>query len=150
MSHTYVSSFFHVVFSTKERRPQISDELQPRLWAYIGGIARQNNFTAIAVGGTSDHVHILRSLPSTMPISKAVQLIKGGSSKWIHDTFSTLRKFSWQQGYGAFSISVSDIERTIKYIENQKRHHAKKDFREEFVQFLRKHNIPYDERFVFG
>jgi len=150
MSHTYVSSFFHVVFSTKERRPQISDELQPRLWEYIGGIARQNNFTAIAVGGTSDHVHILLSLPSTIPISKANQLIKGGSSKWIHDTFSTLRKFSWQQGYGAFSISVSDIERTIKYIENQKRHHAKKDFREEFVQFLRKHNIPYDERFVFG
>jgi len=89
MPHSYVSSLFHVIFSTKERRRLITDELASRLWPYLGGIARKNDFAALAVGGVADHTHLLLSLPATISVSKAVQLIKGGSSKWIHDTFPT-------------------------------------------------------------
>jgi REP element-mobilizing transposase RayT len=105
---------------------------------------------ALAVGGTDDHLHALLSLPSTMAIAKAVQLIKGGSSKWIHDTFPSLRRFAWQEGYGAFSVSSSQVNKTIAYIDNQKEHHRKRSFQEEFIQLLVKHGIEYDPRYVFG
>ncbi len=150
MSHTFTTSYFHCVFSTKERRASIPAELQPRIWSYIGGIAKQNGFKAISIGGVEDHVHILLSLPPTMPLSKAVQLLKGGSSKWIHDNLPTMKLFSWQQGYAAFSIGVSDIERTTAYISKQKSHHKRIDYREEILLFLKRHNINYDEKDVFG
>ena len=105
MSHSYVSNLMHCVFSTKERLPLITPELEPRLWPYLGGIARENKMKAIAIGGTTDHVHGLLSLPATMSFAKAVQLIKGGSSKWVHDSFRDHRRFAWQEGYGAFSVS---------------------------------------------
>ncbi|MGC2324269.1 MAG: IS200/IS605 family transposase, partial [Terriglobales bacterium] len=101
MAHTYVSALLHVVFSTKGRRKTISAELQPRLWAYLGGIARHNRMTSVQVGGTADHVHVLLILPATVAIAKAVQLLKGGSSKWIHETEG--KPFAWQDGYGAFT-----------------------------------------------
>ena len=110
---SYVSANFHCVFSTKERRPLITPELRDRLWPFLGGIARQNKMKAVEIGGMPDHVHLLISLPSTMTISKAMQLIKGGSSKWLHDTFPNQRTFSWQEEYGAFSVSVSQMEKTI-------------------------------------
>jgi REP element-mobilizing transposase RayT len=116
----------------------------------MGGIAKENNMRAIIVGGTSNHVHILLELPSTMTIPKAIQLIKGGSSKWVSDTFPTLKNFSWQEGYGAFSISVSGIQDTVSYIQNQEKHHQAKTFEEEYVAFLKKHNIDYDEKYVWG
>jgi len=94
MSHSYISNLMHCVFSTKERLPFITPELESRLWPYIGGIARENKMKAIAVGGTVDHLHALLSLPAMMSFAKAVQLIKGGSSKWIHDTFDEHRKFA--------------------------------------------------------
>jgi REP element-mobilizing transposase RayT len=94
-SMSYVSSYFHCVFSTKERRPFITPKLRERLWPFLGGIARQNKMKAIEIGGVEDHVHILLSLPATTPISKALQLIKGGSSKWIHETFPECRQFAW-------------------------------------------------------
>ena len=104
---------------------------------------------AIEIGGVADHVHMLLSLPSTVSISKALQLIKGGSSKWVHDTFAKYRKFAWQDGYGAFSVSPSQLARTIAYINNQKEHHRKRSFEEEFIQLLDKHGIPYEKRYVF-
>src|SRR5712691_10787833 len=104
---SYVSSHLHCVFSTKERRPIITPVLRERLWPFLGGIAGQNQMKAIEVGGMPDHVHILLSLPSTIPIAKALQLIKGGSSKWVHDTFPEHRLFRWQAKYGAFGVSVS-------------------------------------------
>ena|SRR2546428_3657288 len=140
----------HCVFSTKERRRSITKDLQKRLWPYIGGIAREHKMKALAVDGTDDHAHILLSLPATITIAKAVQLIKGGSSKWIHETFPTSRHFAWQEGYGAFSISISHVTQTITYIKNQEKHHQKKSFQEEFLEFLKKHKIPYDERYVWG
>jgi len=148
MSHSYVSNLVHCTFSTKERFPIIDSELEKRLWPYIGGIARENRMKALAIGGTSDHIHGLLSLPATMSFAKAVQLIKGGSSKWVHDTFTKYRKFEWQEGYGAFSVSISQVQKTIAYIENQKTHHRTKTFQEEFLDLLERHGIEYDPRFI--
>jgi len=149
MSHSFINSLHHCVFSTKERRPMITPELQARLFQYIGGIARENKIKLLAAGGVDDHVHLLVSMPSTISISKAMQLIKGGSSKWIHETFPEHRLFEWQEGYGAFSIGIGDVERTINYINNQVEHHGKMDFKTEFRAFLKKHGIEYDERYIF-
>lgn len=149
MSHSYVSALFHCVFSTKQRRKIITPDLRERLWPYIGGIARENGMKALAVGGVEDHVHLLLSIPSTLAIAKAMQLIKGGSSKWIHDTFPELQAFAWQEGYGAFSIGVSQTELTVKYIHGQVEHHRVKTFQEEFLAFLEKHGIEYDPRYIW-
>jgi putative transposase len=146
---SYVSSYYHCVFSTKERRPLIPPGLQERLWPYLGGIARQNDMKAIEIGGVVDHVHILLSLPSTLSIAKAMQLIKGGSSKWVHDSFPEHRLFGWQVKYGAFGVSVSLLDKTIQYIQTQAEHHRKMTFQEEFLALLKKHGIPYDERYLW-
>jgi len=142
--HSFVSCLLHVIFSTKERRPLITTDLEERLWPYPGGIARKNKMKALKVGGVADHLHILLSLPSTLAIAKAVQLIKGNSSKWIHETFPQHIGFEWQEGYGAFSIGVSGIDDTVAYIENQAEHHRKKTFKEEFETILKKHAIEYE------
>jgi len=115
----------------------------------LGGIARQNQMKAIEVGGVPDHIHILLSLPSTVAIAKALQLIKGGSSKWVHDTFPQHRLFRWQVKYAAFGVSVSLLDKTIHYIKNQELHHRKMSFQEEFVVLLNKHRIAYDERYLW-
>jgi len=146
---SYISSYFHCVFSTKERQPFITPELRERLWPFLGGIARQNKIKAIEVGGVADHVHILVSLPSTMAIAKSMQLIKGGSSKWIHETFPEQRGFAWQDEYGAFSVSVSQLDKTVEYIKGQEEHHRKMTFQEEFLALLKKHRIEYDERYLW-
>ena len=149
MAHTYCSSLFHCVFSTKERRKIIAPELQPRLWAYMGGIARENEMRPLAVGGTDDHAHILLSLPSSLPIAKAMREIKAGSSRWMHETCG-MKDFEWQQGYGAFSIGWTQVPVTLAYLAGQKEHHQKHDFQAEFIAFLKKHSIEYDPRYVWG
>ena len=149
MPHSYVSNLVHYIFSTKERFPFIDQELESRLWPYMGGIARANGMKALAIGGTSDHVHTLVSLPATLNVAKAIQLIKGGSSKWIHDQLPKYGKFAWQDGYGAFSVSASQMKNVISYIDGQKEHHRKKTFEEEFLEFLDKYGVDYDPRYVF-
>lgn len=104
---------------------------------------------AVAVGGMDDHVHILLSLHATITLAKAVQLIKGGSSLWIHETFPNQRDFAWQEGYGAFTVSVSQLDKTIAYINNQETHHRKITFQEEYLDFLKKHGVEYDERYLW-
>jgi len=146
---SYVSAYFHCVFSTKERRRFITPALRDRLWPFMGGIARHNKMQAIEIGGVEDHVHILLSLPPTLPISKALQLIKGGSSKWVHETYPEHRVFGWQEKYGAFSVSVSQLDNIIQYIKGQVEHHRKMTFQEEFVSLLKKHGIEYDERYLW-
>lgn len=94
MSHSYVSALFHCVFSTKERQRFITGDIEDRLWRYMGGIARENRMKALQIGGVEDHIHLLLSIPATLAVSKAMQLIKGGSSKWIHDTFPQHRDFA--------------------------------------------------------
>src|SRR2546423_4742846 len=138
---SYVISYFHCVFSTKERRPLIPPTLRERLWPYLGGIARENDMKAIEIGVMPDHIHILLSLPSTLSIAKALQLIKGGSSKWVHDTFPEHRIFGWQAKYGAFSVSVSQLQKTTQYIKTQQEHHRKMTFQEEFLALLKKYQI---------
>ena len=146
---SYVSSYHHCVFSTKERRPLITPALVERLWPFLGGIARQNKMKAVEIGGVEDHVHILLSLPATMPIAKALQLIKGGSSKWVHETFPEHRLFGWQEKYGAFSVSESRVQSVIEYIKGQPKHHQRVTYQEEFVALLKKHRIEYDERYLW-
>ena len=146
---SYISSYFHCVFSTKQRQRIITPELRERFWPFLGGIARQNKMKAIEIGGVEDHVHVLLSLPSTIAISKAVQLIKGGSSKWVHENFPEHRLFSWQEKYGAFSASMSQLDSIIEYIRNQEAHHRAMTFQEEFLTLLKKHQIEYDERYIW-
>jgi REP-associated tyrosine transposase len=142
--HSFVSCLMHCVFSTKERRRLITPDLQERLYPYLGGIARENKMKALSIGGVEDHVHALLSIPATLPIAKAVQLLKGNSSKWIHETFPNQRLFEWQQGYGAFSIAVSGVKATMRYIESQKQHHQSHSFKDELIAFLEKNGIPYE------
>jgi putative transposase len=149
MSHTYCSALFHCVFSTKERRKAIPPELQDRLWAYMGGIARENEMAALGVGGMEDHAHLVLSLPSSFAIAAAMQKIKGGSSLWLHESCG-LTEFEWQKGYGAFSIGCSQVDATLAYIAAQKEHHKKRDFQAEFLAILKRHGIDYDPRYVWG
>ncbi|MBZ5678987.1 MAG: IS200/IS605 family transposase [Acidobacteriia bacterium] len=148
MSHTYVSDLVHCVFSTKGRRNAIKPEKLPQLWSYLGGIARKNGFKAIAIGGTENHVHILLFLPATMPLAKAMQLLKGGSSKWMNDTAPG--DFAWQEGYGAFTVGISQQTNTTAYINSQAEHHRTHGFEDEFLAFLKKHAIEYDPKYVWG
>ncbi len=146
---SYVSSYFHCVFSTKERRPLIQPPVRERLWAFLGGIARQKNMKALEVGGVADHVHILLSLPATLSLARGLQVLKAGSSKWVHDTFPEHRIFSWQAKYGAFSVSISQLEKVVEYIRNQEEHHRRLSFKEEFQALLEKHRITYDEQYLW-
>ncbi len=118
------------------------------MWAFIGGIARKNGFTAVAVGGMHDHAHALLAIPATMPLAKAVQLIKGGSSKWCNENLP--RHFAWQEGYAAVSVSPSQKETVAHYIHNQQEHHASRTFEDELVELLRKSGIDFDPNDVFG
>jgi REP element-mobilizing transposase RayT len=146
---SYVSSYFHCVFSTKGRQLLIPPPLRDRLWPFLGGIARQNEMRALEIGGMPDHVHLLLSMPSTISIAKALQLIKGGSSKWVHDTFPEHWAFGWQVKYGAFSVSVSSLDKTIEYIKNQEEHHRRMTFQQEFLALLKRHRVAYDPRYLW-
>jgi len=143
--HSFISVYIHCVWSTKNRAPSLHSNVRDRLWPYLGGIARENKMKALAIGGAADHVHILFSLAATTSISKSAQLLKGNSSKWIHDTFPEIHSFEWQEGYGAFGVGVSKIDATVAYIRNQAEHHRKRTFREEFEGMLRKHGFDFDE-----
>ncbi len=150
MAHTFTSQLLHCVFSTKNRLPTIDPEWRPRLHAYMGGIARENGVKALVIGGVADHAHILLSLPPVLSLSQAMQLIKVTSSKWVHETIPNMKKFAWQEGFGAFSIGIADQPRTVKYIENQEAHHKRLTFQDEFRLFLKKHGIEYDEKYIWG
>jgi REP element-mobilizing transposase RayT len=144
MAHTYASNFIHCVFSTKERCPLIPPARTTELYAYLGGIARGEGLSLMAAGGTANHVHLLFALPASCALAHAVQKLKGSSSRWMGDGFS------WQEGYGAFSVSPSQVSVVKGYIQNQEEHHRKRDFEQEFVALLRNCGIEYDERYVFG
>ena len=147
MSHSYSSNRVHVIFSTKERKKCLSDDFQPKLWAYMAGIAHNQGFEAMIIGGVHDHVHALLVLPPTLPLAKAVQFLKGASSKWINETSG---EFAWQEGYGAFSVSASQTADVVRYIQNQRTHHETKSFEQEFVEFLKKYGVSYEPAHVLG
>jgi putative transposase len=150
MGHTYTSQLLHCVFSTKNRVPLLNKDIRPRLHAYIGGIAREHDMKALAVGGVEDHVHVLLSCKATIALSKAMQLIKGGSSLWMHETFPQLAHFAWQEGYGAFSIGISQTDDTVVYIDRQEEHHRKLSYQDELRAILRRHGIEWDEKYIWG
>jgi len=150
MANTYTSLHYHIIFSTKNRVRHISQEFEQRIWSYIGGIARAHKMTALQIGGVEDHIHALVSTTATLSPGQIAQFLKGDSSKWIHQEFPALRDFGWQDGYGAFTVSKSNLPEVVSYIQKQREHHRKKTFQEEYLEFLEKHGIEYDERFVWG
>jgi REP element-mobilizing transposase RayT len=149
MSHAYTNLMTHVIFSTKERRPYLDAELKPRLLAYMGGIIREFNGVAVTINSVTDHVHLLLSLPPTISVADALRILKTNSSRWVHETWRARREFSWQAGYGAFSASQSNVVGVTKYIADQEKHHRKVSFQDEFIQFLKKHRIEYDGRYIW-
>jgi len=150
MANTFSQIYFHIVFSTKNRADLIHRDIEERVWAYIGGIAKKHQMTPIQIGGIENHLHGLFGAPTTMAPSQAAKYIKGDSSFWMHQEFPKLRDFAWQDGYGVFSVSKSLIPNVVDYIKRQRQHHEKQTFEEEFVELLRLHGIEFDERFLFG
>ena len=147
MSHTYSANFVHCVFSTKDRKHSIPAELQNQLWAYMLGIANNLKIKTLAVGGTTNHIHALVGLPTTMSVAEAVQKLKANSSRWLGEQGV---KFQWQDGYGAFSVSPSLLNTVKAYIRNQEEHHRKRSFEEELRALLDKSGIAYDAERLFA
>jgi putative transposase len=144
MAHTYASNFIHCIFSTKDRKPLIAEDRKSELYSYLGGIAKGEGLLLIAAGGMPNHVHLLIALPPTLALAVAIQKLKGSSSRWMGP------EFAWQEGYGAFSVSPSQVPIVKRYIKSQEEHHRKRSFEEEFVGMLRHCGIEFDERYVFG
>ena len=151
MANTYTALFYHLVFSTKNRVAyNIEPEIEERVWAYIGGVARKHGLTALQIGGVEDHVHALVMAAPTYVPSEIVQWLKGDASKWIHAEFAQLRGFAWQDGYGAFTVSKSNVPAVISYIRMQRAHHRGQTFQTEYLELLRRHEVAYDERYLWG
>ena len=150
MANTYSALFYHFVFSTKNRIAFIRPDIETRVWAYMGGVTREQKMMAIQIGGVEDHIHALLMAPPTLAPVEIAKYLKRDSSKWIHETFAELRNFAWQDGYGAFTVSKSNVPAVVRYIQNQRIHHQKESFQDEYREFLNKHGVEYDERYVWG
>jgi len=149
MSGTFTNLLFHVTFSTKLRRPWIRPELETELLRYMGGIIRGEGGILLEINGVPDHVHLLVKLKPTATLSGFLAKVKANSSKWVNQNKSRIYKFRWQDGYGAFTVSESQVPRVRTYIRDQKEHHKTFDFKTEFLTLLQRHGVKYDERYVF-
>lgn len=149
MANTYTSLHYHIIYSTKGRAPFIKPAIEEKVWSYMAGIAKDNDCFVHRIGGIEDHVHLVISIPASLAVARVVQLIKGGSSRWIHETFADLADFGWQVGYGAFTVSKSNLPDVIQYAANQREHHRERTFVEEYRLFLEKHDIDFDERYAW-
>ena len=150
MSHTYTNLISHVTFSTKDRQQMIDAELKPRLLGYMNGIALENGAKVLSLNSMPDHVHLLWELPPKSSTSDALRILKTNSSRWVRETFGQRKPFAWQTGYGAFSVSRSNVPSVARYIEEQESHHRRRSFEEEFIELLVRHGIQYDPRYVVG
>ena len=148
MSDSYTNLLYHIVFSTKDRRPLITPEYETQLYDYVGGIVRSLGGISLALNGTEDHIHLLTKLRPDRALSDVLRDLKANATGWMHDVFPSLKDFSWQRGYGAFTVSQSNVEEVRQYIAQQKEHHRKTSFRDEFIQFLQANGIEYNERFI--
>lgn len=148
MANSYIQINVHITFHVKSGVTPIIQSDLPRLFSYLGGCAKEQGAKAIAVGGMSDHIHMLVSIPATVTISDFVKNVKVWSSKWLKTLGNDYFNFAWQDGYGAFSVSHSVVPRTISYIANQAEHHKVLSFREEYLRFLQANEIEYDERYL--
>lgn len=150
MANTYTSIHLHFVFSTKNRERWITPDIEQSVWSYMGGICRSHGVKALHIGGVEDYVHLLIGLPTTTALSEWMRRLKGESSKWISGQWPSMKAFSWQDEYGAFSVGQSQVPDTIQYITRQREHHAKSSFENEYRKFVTMHNLPVDERYLLG
>ena len=139
----------HIIFSTKDRELWLDREVRPRRHSYVATICRDLNAAALRVGGVSDHLHVVTTLPRTLSQAALVETLKKTSSKWIKGLDSKYRGFYWQRGYGAFSVSPSQLDAVLEYVESQEEHHRTRSFQEEYRDFLGKHGVEFDERYVW-
>jgi len=149
MGHSHTNLLYHIVFSTKDRQALLDAEISTRLYAYLGGAIRSEGGVSICINGGADHIHILAKLRQDKAVSEVLRAIKANSSGWIHRTFRPLSGFAWQSGYGAFSVSQSQVDKVQQYITNQQVHHQRVSFKEEFVALLEAHRIEYDKRYLW-
>ncbi len=150
MASTLVKLYVHIIFHVKTTGMTMLDEDLPHIFSYMGGIIKNLEGIPLEIGGTCDHVHILSSIPKTMSVADFVRSIKNNSSKWIHARNVCYQRFEWQSGYGAFSVSSSQLEKTANYIRHQAVHHNKHTFMEEYKAFLNAYEIEYDEQYAFA
>jgi putative transposase len=148
MPSTHLSLSYHLVFSTKDRRPLVHADWRDRLHPYMGGTIRSLGGMPLAVGGTEDHVHLLIGLRATHRLADVMRDLKVASTKWVHETVGA-SGFCWQDGYGAFTASQSHVEEIRRYISNQEEHHARRTFQEEYLEFLERNGVEYDERYLW-
>ena len=149
MSSTLTNLVYHIVFSTKGREPMIIADIRDELYRYIGGIIRGEGGTLLQIGGMPDHLHLVVKLKPTHELAKIMQKIKGNSSKWVNVQNRFKGRFAWQVGYGAFSVSESQIPVVVGYVKNQANHHQKLSFRDEFTLILERHQVEYDEQYLW-
>jgi REP element-mobilizing transposase RayT len=149
MAHTFTNMLTHAIFSTKDRAPLLDPEMTVKLFPYMIGILRELKASTLAINGVTDHIHLLFVSPPSLSVADVMRILKTNSSRWIHETSTNGRMFGWQTGYGAFSVSQSHAQDVVEYIRGQEEHHRKRTFQEEFVVFLKKHGIEYDERYIW-
>jgi REP element-mobilizing transposase RayT len=149
MPSAYTQLVYHIVFSTKDRRPLITAKLEAELYPYIGGILREQGGKLLEIGGAQDHVHLVARLHPATSVAEIVRLIKANSSKWLRERGDLGKWLGWQTGYSAFSVSASQVAAVRRYVKNQREHHRRRNSKEELLVLLRKHRIEYDERYLW-
>ena len=140
---------YHVVFGTKFRQPTITKDIQPKFYEYIGGTVRGQKGNLVEVGGIEDHVHLLLNIPPTKSVSNFIRDLKSSVSTWVNDSKLIKQEFRWQKEYGAFTVSYSQVKHVQQYIQNQEEHHRKLTFKEEYVAILKRHNIQFEDHYLF-
>jgi REP element-mobilizing transposase RayT len=150
MANTFTQIYIHVIFAVKGRENLINKSWEDELYKYITGIVQNNNHKMLAIGGMPDHVHLFIGMKPAQSLSDLMQKVKGSSSKWINEKKFIRTKFSWQEGYGAFSYANSQLDSVINYINTQKIHHQKRSFRKEYIEFLKRFKVEYDPKFILN
>ncbi len=149
MPSTYSNLLYHIIFSTKDRQPLITPALQEELYLYVAGIVRGQNGLPLEIGGVPDHLHLVIRINPDVSVSEIVRLVKANSSKWVNERAAGMGRFAWQRGYGAFTLSFSQLSAVRRYVRSQAEHHRVRTFQDEFVTFLTRHGIEFDERFLW-
>jgi REP element-mobilizing transposase RayT len=150
MANTFTQIRIHFIFSTKNREPWLSPGIREQLWPFMSDVGRGHGLQVIEAGGFFDHSHLLSGLPTTMTLARAMQIVKGESSRWLREHFPECRGFAWQDGYAAFSVNESDTAKVATYIRNQVEHHRVRTFEEEYRAFLRENGIPFEVKYLLG
>jgi REP element-mobilizing transposase RayT len=150
MSSTLSNLTYHIVFSTKYREPLITPKLRETLYPYIGGVVRNKGGALLRIGGVADHLHLVVRLRPDIALSDMVRMVKANASKWVNEQgLEGGGRFAWQSGYGAFTVSQSQLSTLVEYVEHQEEHHRERSFQDEFVAILKKQGVDFDERYLF-